>query len=162
MPVFHRETSVSVDVGDVAAASDGNGGKLTTFFVLGSLVVAGVVAAKRWFYPYTIEDLEGQVRSINALIQENMSLDWNMLGESAPRFRGMLKRRNDQVRRIRTNTYAEPDKTRIVAWIHFQWTHLHEIKACYLNLQELQWCVTLEIEELTRSLHTSNNQLSGP
>ncbi|KAF9260195.1 hypothetical protein L218DRAFT_1002973 [Marasmius fiardii PR-910] len=162
MPVFRRETSVSIDVGDVAAASDGNGGKLTTFFVLAGLLVAGAVAAKRWFYPYTIEDLEGQVRSIDALMKENMRLDRNMLGNSAPRFRGMLERHNDEVRRIRTSMYAEPDKTRIIAWIRFQWSQLREVKACYLNLQELQWCVMVEIEGRTRRLHMGNNRLPEP
>ncbi|KAF9260188.1 hypothetical protein L218DRAFT_946980 [Marasmius fiardii PR-910] len=167
MPVFHRETSVSVGVEDIAAASGGNGGWLTTFLVLAGLFVAGAVAAKKWVFPYTIEDLESQVRSIDALIKKNMRLDCNILGDSAPCFRQMLERqvnimRDNQVRRIRTNTYAEPDKTRIVAWISFQWSQLCEIKACYLNLQELQWTVTLEVEEQTRSLHTNNNWLLGP
>ncbi|KAF9260224.1 hypothetical protein L218DRAFT_1054881 [Marasmius fiardii PR-910] len=162
MPVFRRETSMSVDAGDFSAASNGSSGWLAMFFVLGGLVVAGVVAAKKWFYPYRIEDLEGQVRSIEALIKENSSLNWNMLGDSARRFRDKLERLDDQVRRIRTNMYTEPDKAKIVAWIRFQWSQLSEIKACYLTLQKLQWNLTIEIEERTRSLHTGNDRLPGP
>ncbi|KAF9260191.1 hypothetical protein L218DRAFT_1002969 [Marasmius fiardii PR-910] len=162
MPVLRRESSASVDVGDIVAASNSNGGWLTTLFAFVGLLIAGVVAAKKWFYPYTVEDLETQVRSIDVLIKENMSLDWDMLGESAPRFRGMLERRNDQVRRIRMNMYAEPDKTKIVSWIRFHWSQLCKIKACYLSLQKLQWNVAVEIEERTRGLHTANNPLLRP
>ncbi|KAG7089170.1 hypothetical protein E1B28_010874 [Marasmius oreades] len=143
MPIFRRETSVSVATEDVSAANGDNGGLVTRFLVLGGLVLAAVIATKKWFYPYTIGDLESQVKSIDMLITDNMSLKWNLLGDSAPSFRRKLERVNDEVRLVKTNMYAEPDKAKIVVWMGYQWSQLRDIKACYMRLRELQLDVTV-------------------
>lgn len=82
MPVFHRGASVSAATEDISAASDDNGSLLTKFLVLGGLVVV----ARKWFYPYTVEDLESRVMSIDTLLKKNMDLQWNILGNSGPGF----------------------------------------------------------------------------
>ncbi|KAG7089164.1 hypothetical protein E1B28_010869 [Marasmius oreades] len=159
MPVFHRETSVSAATENISAASNDKGSLLMKFLLLGGLALAATVAAKKWFYPYTIEDLDGRVRYIDTLIKNNMSLRWNILGKAGPGFRRILEKRNDEVRLIKTNMNTEPDRTKIVAWMTFKWSQLHEIKACYLRLRELELDVTVEIEERMRSLRGSQNPL---
>ncbi|KAG7089139.1 hypothetical protein E1B28_010847 [Marasmius oreades] len=162
MPVFHRGASVSAATEDISAASDDNGSLLTKFLVLGGLVLAAVVVARKWFYPYTVEDLESRVMSIDTLLKKNMDLQWNILGNSGPGFWRELEERNDEVRLIKTNMNAEPDRTKIVAWLAFKWSQLHGIKVCYLRLQELQELqlnVTVKIEERMQNLRPDNNPM---
>ncbi|KAG7089251.1 hypothetical protein E1B28_010950 [Marasmius oreades] len=92
MPVFHPESSISAVPEDISAPSNESGSLMVEFLVLGGLVFTAAVAAKMWFYPYTIEDLEGRVRAVDTLIRDNTNLHLDILGDSATRFRRVLER----------------------------------------------------------------------
>ncbi|KAK1234466.1 hypothetical protein PQX77_002320 [Marasmius sp. AFHP31] len=92
MPALSLESSVLEMAQAVTTSSNSGSSLLAKLVVLGMLVVFTAVAAKKWFFPYTVEDLEGLVKSIDELIKENMSLEWDLLGVSAKRFRCRLER----------------------------------------------------------------------
>ncbi|KAF9260248.1 hypothetical protein L218DRAFT_1003021 [Marasmius fiardii PR-910] len=145
---------------NVSDASNDNGSFLTEFLFLGGLVLAAAVAAKKWFYPYTIIDLETRVKDIDTLIKNNTSLEWSILENSAPGFRRTLGRLHNEVQLIKTKTNAEPDRTKVVSWVGFQLSQLQETKTCYLKLRALQLEVTSEVEERKRRLRS--NDITSP
>ncbi|KAF9260024.1 hypothetical protein L218DRAFT_1003116 [Marasmius fiardii PR-910] len=155
MSAFPQESAISTATQDISAASNDSGSlsmTLTKFLVLGGFIVAAVVASKRWFYPYTVEDLEGRVGAIDRLIRDNTNYKLNILGDSANGLRKLLERHHKEVQVIRTKANAEPDRTKVITWIAFQLSQMREIKARYLSLQELELNVTVEVERVYAQL----------
>ncbi|KAF9260028.1 hypothetical protein L218DRAFT_947121 [Marasmius fiardii PR-910] len=158
MPDFHQESVISTATEDISTINNDNDSLSMKFLVLGGFIVAAVVASKKWFYPYKVEDLESRVRAIDRLIRDNTNYEWNILGDSANDFRRILERHHNEVRLIRIKANTEPDRTKVVAWVAFQLSQMREIKACYLSLQQLQWNVTVEVERVHTQL-TRNPEL---
>ena len=92
MPALTVRSPVLDMAEGISASSNPSSGPLTKLVVIGTLVVVAAVAARKWFFPYTIEHLEGLVREIDDLIAENTTLDWNLLGDSTRYFKPMLER----------------------------------------------------------------------
>ncbi|KAK1230018.1 hypothetical protein PQX77_006901 [Marasmius sp. AFHP31] len=90
MPALTVESSISAVAEGISASNNPGSGILTKIGVFAMLVVVVAVAAKKWFFPYTTEDLKGLVKAIDNLIEENTTLDWDLLGGSAREFRQTL------------------------------------------------------------------------
>ncbi|KAK1234478.1 hypothetical protein PQX77_002332, partial [Marasmius sp. AFHP31] len=91
MPALSLESSVLEVAEEVTTPSNSGSGLLAKLVAIGVLVVLAAVAAKKWFFPYTIEDLEGLVKSIDDSIKDNMTLGQNLLRGSAKTFRYRLQ-----------------------------------------------------------------------
>ncbi|KAK1227742.1 hypothetical protein PQX77_009242 [Marasmius sp. AFHP31] len=96
MAVLLAETSVSVITEGVSAADSSKGGVLTKVFIMGAILLVTVVSVKKWFYPYTMDDLERQITCVGSVIEQNMSLERDLLGDMGWTFRDQLdgERRN--------------------------------------------------------------------
>ncbi|KAJ8079469.1 hypothetical protein PM082_013807 [Marasmius tenuissimus] len=92
MPALTPGMSVLGMVGEASTSSDSDSGFLVKSAVIGMLVIVVSVAAKGWFFPYTVEDLEGLVKSVDNLIRHNMRPERNLLGGSAKRFKCVTRR----------------------------------------------------------------------
>ena len=92
MPALTIQSPVLDMAEGISTASDPDSGLLTKLVAVGVVIVVSAVAAKKWFFPYTIEHLEDLVKSIDDLIEESTTLEWNLLGVSARDFRQVLER----------------------------------------------------------------------
>ncbi|KAK1218638.1 hypothetical protein PQX77_018679 [Marasmius sp. AFHP31] len=152
MPALSLESSVLEVAEEVTTPSNSGSGLLAKLVAIGVLVVLAAVAAKKWFFPYTIEDLEGLVKSIDDSIKDNMTLGQNLLRGSAKTFRCRLQRCNEEVRQVRIRSIAEPDRAKILAWVIFQWRQMKRVNACHALLSQLKYELMLEIDERERTI----------
>ncbi|KAJ8088345.1 hypothetical protein PM082_022418 [Marasmius tenuissimus] len=90
MAVIITESSVSAITDGVLAADSSKGGVLTQLFIMGAILLITVVGAKKWWYPYTIDDLERQINCVEDVIEQNTVLGRDLLGDLGWRFREQL------------------------------------------------------------------------
>ena len=80
-----------IEAGEASiTASGGQGNVAMKIFIAGVLLVVTSIALKRWLYPFVIEDLEREMRSIFKILQDNTTLEFDLLGDCAWRFRARL------------------------------------------------------------------------
>ncbi|KAF9260189.1 hypothetical protein L218DRAFT_946981 [Marasmius fiardii PR-910] len=144
MPACPSETPISRTVQEVSVSNSGGSNVLTTILVIVTILLATGGRVVKWLYPNTIENVEAQIRVVDELIDSNMTLDCNLLGDSAWGFRERLIRENEVAARIRNRMNAEPDRKEILAWVVFRWRHMGDVKASYLSVMELKENLTLE------------------
>ncbi|KAG7089140.1 hypothetical protein E1B28_010848 [Marasmius oreades] len=154
MPALTLETPVSQVVQEVSASNNGGSSVLMYVLVIGAILFATGIGAVKWLYPNTIEDVEREIKSAGELIQENMAIGQNILGDSVWRFRDRLIQQNEEARRIRNKMNAEPDRKDFVEWIVFRWRQMRDVKANYLSLMNLKGELMTAIDERKRDLHT--------
>ncbi|KAK1230127.1 hypothetical protein PQX77_006793 [Marasmius sp. AFHP31] len=145
MPALLTETSVSALVEGVSAADTGNGGILTKIFITGAILFLTVAGARKWFYPYTIDDLKGQIELVQKIIKENAAVGRNLLGELEWKFQEDLARHYQGMRGIEERFVVEPRRRNLLAWIAFRWRDMRDVKRCYDSLIELQGELVTEV-----------------
>ncbi|KAK1235391.1 hypothetical protein PQX77_001392 [Marasmius sp. AFHP31] len=160
MPALTLDSSVLEVAEKVEASSNTGSGLLARLALVGVLVVVAAVAAKKWFFPYAVEDLEDLVKSIDELIKGNMRREWNLLGGSAKIFRRRLQRQNEEVRQIKMRGVAEPERTKPLAWMIFQWHQLKRVNVCHALLSQLKYELMLEIEDRERTFRARESSSS--
>ncbi|KAG7089163.1 hypothetical protein E1B28_010868 [Marasmius oreades] len=154
MPVLTPETPVSQTVQEVSASNGDNSSILTYILVIGAILFATGAGAIKWLYPNSIEDVEREIKCVDELIEENMGLERNILGDSGWGFRERLIQQDEEARRTRNKKNAEPDRKEIVEWIIFRWRQMEDVKANYLSLMNLKEELMTAIDERKRGLHT--------
>ena len=92
MPALIVQSPVLDMAEGISDSSDPGSGLLTKLVVVVMLIAVAAIAAKKWFFPYSIEHLESLVKGIGVLIKENTTLEWNLLGDSARYFKRVLER----------------------------------------------------------------------
>ncbi|KAK1234410.1 hypothetical protein PQX77_002386 [Marasmius sp. AFHP31] len=92
MPALTVEPSISAVAEGISASNDPGSSVFTKIVVFAMLVVVVVVGVVKWFFPYTIENLKELVKAIDNLIDENTTVEWDLLGGSAREFRQTLNR----------------------------------------------------------------------
>ncbi|KAL0061012.1 hypothetical protein AAF712_012185 [Marasmius tenuissimus] len=90
MAVLTTESSFSAITEGVSAADSSKGGVLTKIFIMGAILLVTVVGAKKWFFPYTMDDLERQIACVGNIIEQNMTLEEDLLGDMGWIFRDRL------------------------------------------------------------------------
>ncbi|KAF9260192.1 hypothetical protein L218DRAFT_617613 [Marasmius fiardii PR-910] len=143
MPSLPSETPTFQAVREVSASSSGGNSVVVTILVIVTILLAAGGGVIKWLYPNTIEDVEAQIKAVNELIECNMALERNILGDSAWLFRERLARENGVAARIRNRMNAEPDRKEIFAWVVFHWRHMGDVKANYLSVMELKENLTV-------------------
>ncbi|KAF9260223.1 hypothetical protein L218DRAFT_947007 [Marasmius fiardii PR-910] len=138
MPVYPTETSVSAAFQEISASNNSGNNVLTTILVIVAMLLATGGGVMKWLYPNTIEDVEAQIKVVDELIEGNMALGRNILGNSAWAFKDRLTRENDMACRIKNTRDAEPDRRDLLAWVVFRWCQMQDVKASYLAVMELK------------------------
>ncbi|KAL0569632.1 hypothetical protein V5O48_012330 [Marasmius crinis-equi] len=115
------------------------------------VAVTGVGAVK-WFYPYAIDDLESEIKSIDKVIEENTALECDFLGDCEWDFRERLDAENRRTLEIKNMSIVEPDRLNVPAWLAFRWREMRNVKARFLALKELKRDVMVEIDKQKRHL----------
>ncbi|KAL0564485.1 hypothetical protein V5O48_017561, partial [Marasmius crinis-equi] len=139
------ETSLTAVEQAVSAADNDERSSLTNPLVIVALLVAmGVVLIKviKWLYPYTLGDLQSQIKAIERIIEKNTTLERNLLGELGWDFKKRLSKLYQKMLQIRNGLIVEPDRRNCVAWVVFHWREKTQVKACYLALMELKRDIT--------------------
>ncbi|KAG7089171.1 hypothetical protein E1B28_010875 [Marasmius oreades] len=158
MPAFPSETFISEAVGEVSASDNGDGSVFLKILVIGAILLATGGGAIKWMYPNTIEDVEGQIQAVDELIRENMTLERNILGNSAWSYKRTLFRENEVACRIRNRMSREPDRKDVIAWVSFEMCQMRDVQVNYRTLMELQEDLMTEIDNRKRSLPTGARQ----
>ncbi|KAJ8079465.1 hypothetical protein PM082_013803 [Marasmius tenuissimus] len=57
---------------------------------MGAILLVTVVSVKKWFFPYTVDDLERQIACVGDIIEQNMTLERDLLGDMGWIFRDQL------------------------------------------------------------------------
>ncbi|KAJ8088326.1 hypothetical protein PM082_022398 [Marasmius tenuissimus] len=116
MPVLLTEASVSPITKGISVVDSNKGGVLTKISVMGAILLVTVVGIKSWFYTYTMEDLDRQINYVEDVIEQNLSLERDLLGNSGWKFRERLDGYIDEQRafgapqspQISTSTVWDP------------------------------------------------------
>ncbi|KAK1215709.1 hypothetical protein PQX77_021671 [Marasmius sp. AFHP31] len=145
MPALLTETSVSAVVEGVSAAGTGYGGILTKIFITGVILFLTVAGAKKWFYPYTVDDLKGQIELVQKIIKENAAVGKNLLGELEWKFQEELVRHYQGMRGIEERLVVEPKRWNLLAWIALRWRDMRDVKRHYDSLIELKRELVMEV-----------------
>ncbi|KAL0566969.1 hypothetical protein V5O48_015026 [Marasmius crinis-equi] len=90
MPALISEMAKTAIEEGIEAASNDDGRLWTRILLAVVVLVMSGAAALKWFYPYTINDLKREIKSINKVIEENTTLEWDFLGDSEWEFRERL------------------------------------------------------------------------
>ncbi|KAK1231552.1 hypothetical protein PQX77_005344 [Marasmius sp. AFHP31] len=143
MIILDVETSVEA-AKEVSSASSDSGSVVMKVLILSVVFVAIGVGAKRWLYPFTIEDADCEIRSIFGLLQEYTSLKLDLLGDSAGRFRRRLDKEYSTIHEIKHRSMVEPDRRNFIAWLVFRWQEIRDVKRCYLSLMILKKDITAQ------------------
>ena len=86
------ETSISAAVEGASVVDSSKGGILTKISLMVIILFVTVVKAKKWFYPYTLEDLKDQIDFLDKYIKGNTALGRNLFGDFGREFRERLRR----------------------------------------------------------------------
>ncbi|KAJ8081685.1 hypothetical protein PM082_007531 [Marasmius tenuissimus] len=165
MAVLAPETSVKMVADGISTVSgDGKSVALKIFMTVVILVVTSM-GAIQWCYPFTIDDLERRIELIQKRIEENSTLDLDLLGYSGWEFKQILIRERRRVLEIKDRLTAEPDRCHLRAWLIFRWREMRDVKSCYLSLMSLEREITTVIERqrqyLSASININNATASG-
>ncbi|KAF9260197.1 hypothetical protein L218DRAFT_1002974 [Marasmius fiardii PR-910] len=157
MTVLPSETPISQAIQEASASNSGGNNVLTTILVIVTILLATGGGVMKWLYPNTIEEVEAQIKVVEELIESNMALDCNILGDSAWVYRERLIRENGVAARIRNRMNAEPDRKKILAWVVFRWRQMQDVKANYLSVMELKENLTTIENETYRRCNAPAN-----
>ncbi|KAL0064417.1 hypothetical protein AAF712_008581, partial [Marasmius tenuissimus] len=124
----------------------GGSSKVFNIFIMGFVVLVVLVgmgwAAKRWLYPFAINDLEREIGVIWELIEENTRRHWDLLGGSGWEFKRRLYEKCGEMADIKNRSTVEPDRWNLRAWVVLQWREMNDVKKCYLTLMTLKKEIT--------------------
>ncbi|KAF9260194.1 hypothetical protein L218DRAFT_1002972 [Marasmius fiardii PR-910] len=138
MTVLPSETPISQAVQEASASNSDGNSVLTTILVIVTILLATGGGVMKWLFPNTIEDVEAEIKAVNELIECNMALERDILGDSAWPFIARLRRENEVAARIRNRMNAEPDRKDVLPWIAFRWRQMQDVKASNLAVAELK------------------------
>ncbi|KAF9255555.1 hypothetical protein L218DRAFT_333085 [Marasmius fiardii PR-910] len=115
------------------------------------------IMASKWRVGYPLEMLEDKVQSIAGLINDNSTVEQDLLLEHGPVFRRTLRRINVFIQEIKTNEYNKPvGILNIPAQIMFWFSQARQTRSCYLQLCQLEHgveaCIQAVKEAQTRAL----------
>ena len=82
--------ATTIERGASIATSDDQGNVALKVLIAAILLVIASIAVIRWFYPFAIEDLEHEIQSIFKILQDNTTLEFDLLGDCAWGFRARL------------------------------------------------------------------------
>jgi len=85
MAVLSSETTAVIIEEGISATNGSRSGVAIRIIIAGLVLVAIAVGAKRWFYPFTIDDLEHEIRMAFKVLQDNTTLELDLLGDFAAR-----------------------------------------------------------------------------
>ncbi|KAK1215207.1 hypothetical protein PQX77_022195 [Marasmius sp. AFHP31] len=143
-----------IEEGMSVTPSDG-GSAIVKIFMMSVVLLVGMgVGVKRWFYPFTMNDLAREIEQIWELIEENTTRHWDLLGPSGWGFRERLYQECDMKTKIENRSAAVPDWN-VVAWSILQWREMRDVKECYLSLMAIKKDITTVVVE-SRERHQSN------
>ncbi|KAK1235390.1 hypothetical protein PQX77_001391 [Marasmius sp. AFHP31] len=138
MPALLTETSVSAITEGVLAADNSKGGVLTKVFIVGAILLVTAAGAKKWFYPYTMGDLERQMNYVEGIIERNTTLERDLLGNSGWKFRERLDGEHQKMCKIQERATTEPNRWNLLAWFRLHWREMREVKKCYCSVLDLK------------------------
>ncbi|KAJ8079477.1 hypothetical protein PM082_013815 [Marasmius tenuissimus] len=138
MAVLLTETTVSAITEGVSAADSSKGGILTKLFIMGAILLVTVVSVKKWFFPYTMDDLESQITCVGGVIKRNMTLEMDLLGDMGWVFRDQLDGKRRRMCEIQEWATTEPKRWRLLAWVVFCWREMKEVQRCYDSVMSLK------------------------
>ncbi|KAJ8081686.1 hypothetical protein PM082_007532 [Marasmius tenuissimus] len=152
------ENSVGMIEEGISATTSGGGGAAVKIFMMSVVLFVGLgVGAKRWFYPFTMSDLEREIGLIWKLIEENTTLHLDLLGRSGWEFRERLTWEYRTMLEIRDRSTVEPNRWNLRAWFVLQWREMEDVKSCYLSLMSLKKDIMTALESRKRHLFTPAN-----
>ncbi|KAK1228038.1 hypothetical protein PQX77_008937 [Marasmius sp. AFHP31] len=138
MAVLLTETSVSAITKGVSAADSSKGGVLTKVFIMGAILLVTVVSVEKWFYPYTMDDLKCQIVCVGDIIEQNMTLERDLLGDMGWIFRDQLDGERRKMGEIREWATAKPNRWNLLAWVGLHWQEMREVKRYYCSVLNLK------------------------
>ncbi|KAK1218633.1 hypothetical protein PQX77_018674 [Marasmius sp. AFHP31] len=124
---------------------------------MGAILLITVLSINKWFFPYTMDDLERQIACVGDIIEQNTALERDLLGDMGWIFRDQLDGERRNMGEIQEWAIAEPNRWDLLAWIRFRWREMKEVKRCYCSVLDLRKNVlvctrlltTLEERQLT-------------
>ncbi|KAK1227745.1 hypothetical protein PQX77_009245 [Marasmius sp. AFHP31] len=105
---------------------------------MGAILLITVVGAKKWLYPYTIDDLERQINCVEDVIERNTTFERDLLGDLGWRFRERLAGEHQRMIEIREWAIVEPQRWNLFGWVKFRWQEMREVKRCYCSVMDLK------------------------
>ncbi|KAK1231553.1 hypothetical protein PQX77_005345, partial [Marasmius sp. AFHP31] len=151
MPSLDTENSVEM-IKEVSSATGDSGSIAMKVFIIGVMLVAMGVGAKRWFYPFALEDVQREIRATFKLLRDNTTLEFDLLGDSAGQFRRRLDKEQERMLEIEERSMVEPNRWNILGWFTFRWQEMRDVKRCYLSLMVLKKEIKMEVETRRRHL----------
>ncbi|KAK1233599.1 hypothetical protein PQX77_003240 [Marasmius sp. AFHP31] len=145
-----------IEEGISAIPSDSGSATVTIFMLIVVLLVGMGAGAKRWFYPFTMDDLAREIELVWRLIEENSTRDWDPLESLGWVFRQRLRQITDTKEEIKNRSIVEPDRWHLRAWFVLQWREMKDVKSCYLSLMTLKKDVMTVIEIRKRQANQSD------
>ncbi|KAJ8088402.1 hypothetical protein PM082_022475 [Marasmius tenuissimus] len=90
MAVLTSRPTTAIIEESVSVAGGGKAGVVMKIFIAGIVLVILGVGVKCWLYPFKVEDLEREIQLVFKVLQDNTTLELDLLGDSLQRFRGRL------------------------------------------------------------------------
>ncbi|KAK1227740.1 hypothetical protein PQX77_009240 [Marasmius sp. AFHP31] len=114
---------------------------------MGAILLVTVVSVKRWFYPYTMDDLKPQIACVGDIIGQNTTLERDLLGDMGWIFQERLDGERRKMGRIQERATVEPKRWRVLAWVGFRWREMREVQRCYDSVMNLKKEVMMEVNQ---------------
>ncbi|KAK1227574.1 hypothetical protein PQX77_009424 [Marasmius sp. AFHP31] len=144
MPILNPENAVGMIEAGISDTSSGGGSAAWKIVLIGVMLLAGMgVGAIRWFYPFTIKDLEREIGLVGKLIEEYSTLRLDLLGRSGWEFKQRLTSVYDKMREIEDRSTVEPNRWNLRAWFALRWQEMNDVNESYLTLMTLKKEITV-------------------
>ncbi|ESK82773.1 hypothetical protein Moror_5636 [Moniliophthora roreri MCA 2997] len=139
----------STDVTEAASANSSSSTS-TPLLLLGLFNVLYLLGPPifKWRFPcQSTDELDAFASKLEDLIENNSSLERDVLGDSSEVFRTSLEELNKQANKIRNFASSEPARSNPLAWVKFQWALLNDVDSCYISLKRLKGEVEAKIRD---------------
>ncbi|KAJ8079466.1 hypothetical protein PM082_013804 [Marasmius tenuissimus] len=119
---------------------------------MGAILLVTAVSVKKWFFPYTMDDLGRQIACVRDIIEQNTTLEEDLLGDMGWIFRDQLDGERRKMGKIQEWVTVEPKRWRLFAWVGFRWREMKEVQRCHDSVLNLKKDILMEVNRRRHDL----------